>query len=136
MIARVRLLLRRNHFDQKPILFRGSDHLTTVHSSHQAVRFVLATKLYPSVDALFRIWDCIRGGTTTLEGAADPTRRVFCASVDGCAASPCGLSRIPQNRPCGYAADNSVEGVLRIQRTNEKTFRPPEWSADVHGDRR
>jgi hypothetical protein len=29
-----------------------------------------------------------------------------------------------------------VEAVLRIQRTNEKTFRPPEWSADVHGDRR
>jgi hypothetical protein len=29
-----------------------------------------------------------------------------------------------------------VEAVLRIQRTNEKTFRTLEWSADVHGSRR
>jgi hypothetical protein len=36
----------------------------------------------------------------------------------------------------GHVADNSVEAVLRIQRTNEKTFRPQEWSADLHGDRR
>src|ERR1700720_2834445 len=28
----------------------------------------------------------------------------------------------------------STRAVLRIQRTSEKTFRPPEWSADVHGD--
>jgi hypothetical protein len=27
-----------------------------------------------------------------------------------------------------------VEAVLRIYRTNGKTFRPPEWSADAHGD--
>ena len=31
---------------------------------------------------------------------------------------------------------NSMKEVLRIQRTIEKTFRLPEWSTDVYGDRR
>jgi len=42
------LLLRRNPFDQKPILFRGSDDLMTVDSSQRHSEIGLATTLFQS----------------------------------------------------------------------------------------